>query len=213
MNGKHNNWGCDWDVASLRRRFWNGQSAAHAAVSMAIKKGTLESPKAFICEDCDKTATDYDHRDYGKPLEVAPVCRSCNLLRGRALPKRWLPDEAALFTRQQVIKSCDWKMATNPDLTGHEYQKWHFHHWILARKTALAHWVAARQVFKLRDVAHEIFSEDEAAKYEAFATDECLTFYPWMRAPSSGGTASDDKQAQIERLAKYPPLVSTQFSA
>jgi formylmethanofuran dehydrogenase subunit E len=40
----------------------------------------------FPCRDCGEPSTDYDHRDYNKPLEVEPVCRSCNLLRGPALP-------------------------------------------------------------------------------------------------------------------------------
>ncbi|MFA5633142.1 MAG: hypothetical protein WC997_16665 [Porticoccaceae bacterium] len=31
-------------------------------------------------------ATDYDHRDYRKPLSVEPVCRRCNLSRGYAIP-------------------------------------------------------------------------------------------------------------------------------
>ena len=29
-------------------------------------------------------AYDYDHRDYSKPLEVDPVCRRCNQMRGPA---------------------------------------------------------------------------------------------------------------------------------
>lgn len=196
MLGPHNNWGCDWNVASLRRRFWNGQSEAHAAVAQAIKKGALKSPKEFPCRDCGAPATDYDHRDYGKPLKVQAVCRSCNLLRGRAVPKLWLPEDAALFTRQQVMKSCDWKMATNPGLIGHDVEKWHFHHWIIARKTALAHWVAARQVFRLRDAVHEIFPEAEAIRQEACATDECLAHFAWMRTPPAANASSAKKMAQ-----------------
>jgi hypothetical protein len=192
MNGRHNNWGFDWNIESLRRRFWNGQSQAHAAVNLAVQTGRLRPPKDFLCDDCGKTATDYDHRDYGKPLEVDPVCRSCNLRRGRALPKRWSADEAASFARKQVIQSCNWRMATNPDLSVREFKESHIHHWVIARRTALAHWVAARQVFGLRDVAHELFPEDEAMKYEAFASDECLKFYPWMLfKPSSGSVGKD----------------------
>lgn len=179
--GRHNNWGCDWNIGSLRRRFWNGQQQAHAAVSAAIKKGLLEPVTEFVCSDCDNDATDYDHRDYGKPLDVDPVCRSCNRRRGMALPKRWNPEEAAKFARCQVMKAVDWRMATSPDLTRDECQKWHVHHWVIARKTALAHWVASRQVFRLRDMAHELFPEDEALRYEAFATDECIDHFEWMR--------------------------------
>lgn len=197
MNGRHNNWGFDWNVHSLRRRFWNGQSQAHAAVSLAIRKGELRAAKEFPCADCGIPATDYDHRDYGKPLEVVAVCRSCNLRRGRALPKRWLPEEAAQFARQQVMKICDWRMATNPDLTSKECKELHIHHWVVARRTALAHWVAARQVFRLRDMAHEIFPEAEAPKYEAFSTDECLTHYAWMRYQPPAGTKGDEKLSKM----------------
>jgi len=38
------------------------------------------------CEDCGAPATDYDHRDYGQPLVVAPLCGSCN---HRRPPARW----------------------------------------------------------------------------------------------------------------------------
>jgi hypothetical protein len=173
-DGRHNNWGRDWNVDSLRRRFWNGQSQAHAAVSQAVKKGFLKPAKEFTCSDCDNPATDYDHRDYGRPLDVEPVCRSCNLLRGKALPKRWDPEEAAKFVRDQVIKSCVWHIATKPDFTDDHHKDWHVHNWCVARKTALAHWIASRQCFKLCDAAHELFHPVEADLYAASATDEYL---------------------------------------
>lgn len=37
------------------------------------------------CVDCGKPATCYDHRYYGMPLEVDPVCVACNTNRGPAL--------------------------------------------------------------------------------------------------------------------------------
>ena len=43
------------------------------------------------CVDCGKRAEHYDHRDYTKPLEVEPVCRSCNKLRGPAHPYIGIP--------------------------------------------------------------------------------------------------------------------------
>jgi hypothetical protein len=68
------------------------QTAAHAAVANAIRKGLLVHPTCFACADCGLPAIEYDHRDYSKPLTVDPVCRRCNLLRGPALnhctPKR-----------------------------------------------------------------------------------------------------------------------------
>jgi len=38
------------------------------------------------CVDCGKRAQCWDHRDYSKPLEVDPVCKSCNYHRGPGLP-------------------------------------------------------------------------------------------------------------------------------
>lgn len=66
-------------------RYW--QSAAHAAVCRAIKRGVLPSLKGgdYQCTDCARPASEYDHRDYGRPLDVEPVCKSCNKLRGTAV--------------------------------------------------------------------------------------------------------------------------------
>lgn len=173
-DGRHNNWGHDWNIASLRKRFWNGQREAHVAVSQAVRKGFLKPAKDFACVDCGCTATEYDHRDYGMPLDVDPVCRACNAQRGRALPRRWDSDEACKFVRDQVIKSCDWIIATKPDFTNKEHKDAHIHNWVTARKTALAHWIASRQCFRLSDAVHELFHPEEAAIYEVSATDEYL---------------------------------------
>lgn len=54
------------------------------AVARAIKRGDLARPHLFGCTDCDQQAEVYDHRDYSRPLEVAPVCRGCNTRRGPA---------------------------------------------------------------------------------------------------------------------------------
>lgn len=64
----------------------NGAIAAHKAVARAVKCGELPRPSTLTCTDCGKPACDYDHRDYGKPLDVQPVCRSCNRKRGPARP-------------------------------------------------------------------------------------------------------------------------------
>ena len=60
---------------------------AHAAVARAIYQGELKRASEFSCEDCDRPASMYDHRDYLKPLMVAPVCRRHNVLRGPGLNK------------------------------------------------------------------------------------------------------------------------------
>jgi formylmethanofuran dehydrogenase subunit E len=59
---------------------------AQKLVQYKVKKGEMRPASDFPCRDCGEPSTDYDHRDYNKPLEVEPVCRSCNLLRGPALP-------------------------------------------------------------------------------------------------------------------------------
>jgi len=40
------------------------------------------------CEDCGRDAECYDHRDYNKPLDVEPVCRQCNSIRGAGIPMK-----------------------------------------------------------------------------------------------------------------------------
>lgn len=65
---------------------WLGKDLAASCVQRAIKAGTLAHPKELTCSDCGDAATEYEHRDYNKPLEVVPICRGCNLVRGPAIP-------------------------------------------------------------------------------------------------------------------------------
>lgn len=59
---------------------------AHQYVSIALRNGDLPKLDGSIaCEDCGQPACEYDHRDYKKPMEVAPVCRACNQARGPGL--------------------------------------------------------------------------------------------------------------------------------
>lgn len=65
-----------------------GAVRAVSAVAHAILMNRLPSlkKKYVLCVDCRKNrATQYDHRDYNKPLMVEPVCGSCNLKRGSAI--------------------------------------------------------------------------------------------------------------------------------
>jgi hypothetical protein len=60
-------------------------SLGHMAVSKAVRKGLLPRLDGSIaCVDCGVPAAVYDHREYAKPLEVDPVCKSCNVRRGPA---------------------------------------------------------------------------------------------------------------------------------
>lgn len=67
------------------------QRNAISAVQAAIKAGNLPRARTKKCVDCGAKANGYDHRDYYKPLEVEPVCRSCNHKRGPAhpIPSDW----------------------------------------------------------------------------------------------------------------------------
>jgi hypothetical protein len=68
------------------RRFQNAKRA-HWIVSAAVLNGHLPNLRDEIvdCVDCGEQATCYDHRDYSKPLDVQPVCHSCNKRRGPGL--------------------------------------------------------------------------------------------------------------------------------
>lgn len=63
------------------------QAFCHAAVNRAVKAGVLPdlSCGEYACSDCGGVASEYDHRDYARPLDVDPVCRSCNCKRGAAV--------------------------------------------------------------------------------------------------------------------------------
>lgn len=68
------------------------QGRALRAVAYALEMRRLAPAKGQPCQDCGKPADRYDHRDYSKPLMVAPVCASCNKLRGKA-HTRLTPDQ------------------------------------------------------------------------------------------------------------------------
>ena len=70
------------------------RAKAHAQVAAAIKDGHIHRLDGSVdCTDCGKPAAHYDHRDYNRPLEVEPVCASCNLQRGPAEPYASTPPE------------------------------------------------------------------------------------------------------------------------
>jgi hypothetical protein len=70
-----------------RKVFQKAMMRAAQIVCRAIKSGALKSLKdnSVLCVDCGlKPASQYEHRDYAKPLDVEPVCQRCNLKRGPA---------------------------------------------------------------------------------------------------------------------------------
>ena len=70
-------WPCDTKVQEIRL-------AARRIVSDAVRAGLLPPLKSVVCVDCEAPAVAYDHRDYRRPLAVAPVCLACNSRRGPA---------------------------------------------------------------------------------------------------------------------------------
>lgn len=96
--------------------YLSGAQFAQGAVAKARRQGLLADPRMLPCTDCRSAASEYDHRDYNKPLQVEPVCRGCNARRGRALPKQWRPGEwqayidrvaKATWTRRHVLHLYD----------------------------------------------------------------------------------------------------------
>lgn len=57
---------------------------AYRAVNAAIRNGFLPALDSQYCVDCGRFATRYDHRNYGQPLAVEPLCNGCNIRRGPA---------------------------------------------------------------------------------------------------------------------------------
>lgn len=74
--------------------YGNGCQRAMNQVGLAVRRGELAPAKTLSCADCGSQASEYDHRDYNFPLIVEPVCRSCNLLRGPAIPRKGFFAEA-----------------------------------------------------------------------------------------------------------------------
>ena len=72
--------------AERARLVKSGQYAAHKAVRLAVLRGAMQPVAGQACADCNGPATEYEHRDYGKPLDVVPICRRCNIRRG---PAKW----------------------------------------------------------------------------------------------------------------------------
>jgi hypothetical protein len=64
------------------------QRRAIAAVGALVYAGRIQPAWALSCVDCAAPASEYDHRDYGRPLDVEPVCHSCNIRRGPANENR-----------------------------------------------------------------------------------------------------------------------------
>jgi hypothetical protein len=76
---------CDEVLRRERAAYWKLQQTAAARLAKAIRQREILHPTAYTCVDCGQPAECYDHRDYTKPLDVAPVCKACNVNRGHAV--------------------------------------------------------------------------------------------------------------------------------
>ena len=88
---------CDVDVARERTYCLRCLPAVHFVqiqVRTAMQRAKLKPVQLLKCEDCQGGAQCYDHRYYARPFEVAPVCVTCNRIRGPALDVRDLARKA-----------------------------------------------------------------------------------------------------------------------
>ncbi len=82
-------------------------SLAHRYVQVAKDYGHLSDLKdgKTPCADCGQPAVEYDHRDYMKPLDVAPVCRACNQARGDGANKDVATAKPTILKRFRAVES------------------------------------------------------------------------------------------------------------
>jgi hypothetical protein len=71
----------------IRRYNCTGKDICRAEIHLAIRDGKLPHPKGLTCAGCGGVAVEYEHRNYNHPMRVEPICRSCNLKRGPAIPR------------------------------------------------------------------------------------------------------------------------------
>ncbi len=91
----------------MRSRYIRAAQRAQQIAHRAVLAGKLPDLKRrkVKCEDCNKRACVYDHRDYAQPLEVAPVCNGCNIRRGKAtISKRIIPNLKFRYFREKYLR-------------------------------------------------------------------------------------------------------------
>ena len=91
-------------------------------VARHVARGAIPPASHFVCVDCGSPAVDYDHRHYLSPLDVVPVCRSCNLKRRSAVDVRiavathfGVPeDEVGRFVKVRYEAACELSFRRTP---------------------------------------------------------------------------------------------------
>lgn len=79
--GRANSKYCSRECSGLVNAARTGLSVAND-VARHIKHGHMKPARTHQCVDCGAPAKTYDHREYLKPLQVDPVCKRCNFVRG-----------------------------------------------------------------------------------------------------------------------------------
>ncbi len=60
---------------------------ARAKWDYAKAMGLVAQADTQKCIDCGEQATEYDHRDYRRYMDVEPICGKCNAGREQAFPR------------------------------------------------------------------------------------------------------------------------------
>jgi hypothetical protein len=89
----------------------SGRYESRLAVRKAILSGELAHPTTLSCVDCGMRASEYEHRDYGRPLDVVPICGPCNTKRGRGADH---PETEARLSQYQIEYETRWRERVSP---------------------------------------------------------------------------------------------------
>ena len=105
--------------------------AAHAAVSLAIVEGRLQSPTT--CEACnrpDRRSYVLHHHDYTLPLDVIPLCGSCHqrVHSGKVVEprtgRRYTPAKRGQNRSPETQADCDVDMVRQAIMAGQSGARW-----------------------------------------------------------------------------------------
>lgn len=111
------------EVCRLCLPVGTAQDTALRATSLARRYNLLPTLDGLVrCTDCPKPATDYDHRDYDKPLSVEPVCHGCNIKRGPAKNAGMKQDDQRKLYESRVASL---RKLAPPDATQHIPHPWY----------------------------------------------------------------------------------------
>lgn len=133
--------------------------AAPRQVLVAIASGKLPKLDGSVpCQDCGSPAEHYDHRDYKNPLDVAPVCRTCNFRRGTGRNK-FKSNAHRLEWEEEKIRIRNERMA-------HAERKKHGRSLSEARLKELGLWESTKEKKRLALLRQDIHPEDHIAETE-----------------------------------------------